>query len=138
MRYVQYIGLAHIRQITAQDWRSVGLTGDTVVWSAFNGFAVPLDSLTEDQIRKGIEVDQDFVITGDDEDFDPQPQMRDMTPSALQQVTENPVDVLAIANGAENVSTADSELSEAPGGAAPTMTGTGSGGGSDEPGTTVH
>jgi len=140
MRYIKYIGLAHIRQITAQDWRSVGLTGDTVVWSARNGFAVPLDALTEDQIRKGIEIDPEFVITGGDEDFTPQPQTRDMTPSALVQTTENPVDVLALANGTDNVSTDDSEASAAPGGAAPTTTGarTGSGGGSDEPGTTVH
>jgi hypothetical protein len=142
MRYVRYIGLAHIRQITASDWRSVGLTGDTVVWSAFNGFAVPLDSLTEDQIHKAIDNDPEFVITGegddDNEEFTPQPQTRDMTPSALQQVTENPVDVLGMANGADNVSMANSEPLAAPGGASPTTVGTGSGGGSDVPGTTVH
>jgi hypothetical protein len=142
MRYVRYIGLAHIRQITAKDWQSVGINGDPVVWSAYNGFAVPLDSLTEDQIQKAIEPDSDFVITGEGDDngeeFTPQPQTRDMTPSALQQVTENPVDVLGMANGADNVSTADSEPLAAPGGASPTTVGTGSGGGSDVPGTTVH
>ena len=143
MRYVRYIGLAHVRQITTQDWRSVGLTGDTVVWSARNGFAVPLDALTEDQIRKGIENDPEFVITGEGDDqkeFVPKPQQDDMTPSALDQVTENPVDVLALANGPDNASADNSGPSVAPGGAAPTTTGahTGSGGGSDAPGTTVH
>ena len=99
MRYIKYIGLAHIRQITARDWRSVGVTGDTVVWSAQNGFAVPLDALTEDQIVKGIENDPEFVITGADEDFTPEPQATDMTPSQLVQTTQNPVDVVAWANG---------------------------------------
>lgn len=139
MRYIRYIGLAHVRQITAQDWRTVGINGDTVSWSAFNGFAIPADQLTDEQIRKAIENDPEFVITGNDEDFTPQPQQTDMTPSALGQVTENPVDVLGWANGGDLVSTGNSEASEAaPGGAAPTTTGTGSGGGSDEPGTTVH
>jgi len=138
MRYVKYIGLAHVRQITAQDWRSVGINGDTVSWSAYNGFAVPLDSLTEDQISKAIDPDPEFVITGADEDFTPQPQRTDMTPSQLDQTVQNPVDVVAMANADTDGSTANSEPSTAPGGAAPTTTGTTSGGGSDEPGTTVH
>lgn len=135
MRYVRYIGLAHIRQITAQDWRSVGINGDTVVWSARNGFSVPLDSLTEDQVTKAIDPDPEFVITGADEDFTPQPQTTDMTPSQLDQTVENPVDVLALANDGENPSTAVSEGSEAPGGAAPTGS---SAAGSSTVGETVH
>ena len=82
MRYVRYIGLAHVRQITARDWRTVGISGDTVSWSAYNGFAIPADQLTDEQIRKAIENDPEFVITGED-DFTPQPQNSDMTPSAL-------------------------------------------------------
>lgn len=116
MRYVTYIGLAHVRQITSQDWRSVGINADTVVWSARNGFAVPLDALTEDQIKKGIEVDRDFVITGSDEDFIPKPQATDMTPSQLVQTVEDPFDVVGWANGDTNPST---DVSEAPGGASP-------------------
>jgi hypothetical protein len=144
MRYVRYIGLAHIRQITAQDWRSVGINGDAVAWSAYNGFAVPLDALTEDQLQKAIYNDPEFVITGEgddqNEEFVPKPQTSDMTPSALQQVTEAPADVLGWANGGDLASTADSGPSAAPGGAAPTTTGaaTGSGGGGETPGTTVH
>lgn len=140
MRYIKYIGMAHIRQITARDWRSVGLTGDTVVWSAYNGFAVPADSLTDDQISKAITPDKDFVITGEDSDgneFVPQPQNTDMVPSQLDQLVNNPVDVVDMLEGGSVVSPDDSGVSEAPGGAAPTNTVTGSSGG-EEPGTTVH
>jgi hypothetical protein len=133
MRYVKYVGLSHRRMITAQDWRSVGITGDTVVWEASNGFAVPLDQFTEDQIRKAIEPDQSFLVTGDDEDFTPVPQRGDMTPAQADQVAENPVDVLALANAGSDVSTGESGASGAPGGDAPTTTGTGSGSGSDTP-----
>jgi hypothetical protein len=120
MRYIKYIGLAHIRQVTAADWRSVGISGDTVVWSARNGFAIPADSLTDDQIRKAIEPDRDFVITGADEDFTPQPQTTDMSPAQLEQNIENPVDVATMLDGDSNVSEDDSEgLDEAPGGRAP-------------------
>lgn len=139
MRYVRYIGLAHIRQITARDWQSVGIQADTVVWSAQNGFSVPMDALTEDQIRKGIEVDREFVITGDDEDFTPKPQPMDMTPSALAQTTETPLDVVGWANGDQTISRDDSGASTvAPGGAAPTGTATGGTSGGETAGDTVH
>lgn len=106
MRYIRYVGLAHIRQITAQDWRSVGITADPVVWSGRNGFAVAVDSLTEDQIRKAIDPDPSFVITGegDEGDFTPAPQTIDMTPSQLDQAVNNPVDVLDLANAGSDAS----------------------------------
>lgn len=107
MRYVKYIGLSQMRVLTAADWRRAGLTGDTVVWNAFNGFAVPLDQFNEDQIRKAFEPDPNFVITGEGEDqekeFEPQPQSRDMTPSELEQATENPVDLIALMEGAQPI-----------------------------------
>jgi hypothetical protein len=104
MRYIKYIGLSHGRMITAGDWRSVGINGETVVWNAQNGFAVPLDRLTEDQIRKAIDPDQNFVITADDELFVPTPQPRDMVPAEAAKAAESPVDVVAMANdGAEAV-----------------------------------
>ena len=144
MRYVKYIGLAHIRQITAHDWRGVGINGDPVVWSAYNGFAVPLDSFTEDQIRKAIDPDPSFVITGEDgsdEEFIPQPQLTDMTPSQLDQTTETPLDVVAFANGEQDISRDDlgaSTVTPAPGGAAPTGTTTGGTSGGERAGDTVH
>lgn len=111
MRYVKYIGPSHIRQITAADWRSVGISADTVQWSAFNGFAVPADHFTEDQLRVAIDPDQFFVMSGDDEDFSPKPQTRDMTPAQVTQVTETPVDVVAVLEGDQTVSRDDSGAS---------------------------
>jgi len=133
-KWIKYIGPAHQRVITADNWRSVGLTGDTVVWSAFNGFTVPADSLSEEQVRKAIEHDSQFVIVGEDDDFRPQVQTRDMTPSSLEQTVENPLDVFATVGGTPSGSGAT------PGGGsdAPSTPTTGTGGGSDTPGTTVH
>ena len=135
MRYVKYIGPSHIRQITTADWRSVGITGDPVVWSAQNGFAVPLDVFTDDQVLKAIDDDPYLVITGGDEDFTPTPQQRDMTPAQVVQATENPVDVVGMLEGHDNVSTDNSEASEmAPGGGAAPSGSTGKGSsGHDEP-----
>jgi hypothetical protein len=109
MKYVRYVGLSHVRIITAQEWKSVGIQGDTVMWSAQNGFAVPVDSLTEDQMSKAITPDAEFVVT--DDDFQPTPQVRDMTPAQVTQLVENPVDVVAMLNGDENPSAARSEAS---------------------------
>ena len=127
MRYVKYIGLSHQRMITAHDWRGVGITADTVMWSAHNGFAVPLDHFSDDQIRKAIDTDDSFIITKDDEDFTPVPQTRDMVPAEHAQTVENPVDVVTMANGGAEPSTDDSGASGAPGGDAPTTTSTGGG-----------
>ena len=133
MRYVKYVGLSHRRMISAQDWRGVGIAGDTVVWEANNGFAVPLDQFSDEQIRKAIDPDSGFVITGDDEEFTPTPMRGDMTPDQVRQATEEPVDVLALANGNADASTTDSGAAGAPGGDAPTTTTTGTGSGSDTP-----
>lgn len=125
MRFVKYVGLSHQRMITSHDWRGVGITADVAVWNAQNGFALPLDMFTEDQIRKAIDPDANFVIT--DDDFTPIFAQRDMVPAEHAQATENPVDVVDMANGDDNVSTADSGASGAPGGTAPTTTATGGG-----------
>lgn len=109
MRYVRYIGLAHERQITSLDWQRVGVVADTVVWNAFNGFAVPLDQFSDDQIRKAIDEDSGFVITGD-EDFKPDlSARRPMTPQELQGPR---IDIMG-ASGLENVSVTGSEASTA-------------------------
>lgn len=132
MRYVKYVGLAHRRMITAQDWRGVGINGQTVVWEGSNGFAVPLDQFTDDQIRKAIDPDNSLVITGDDEEFVPQPVAGTMTPAQATQAVENPVNVVDMANGGGNVSTDESGAAGAPGGDAPTTTTTGTGSEHDE------
>jgi hypothetical protein len=84
MRYVKYIGLAHQRMITPGDWRTVGVNGETAVWNAQNGFSVPLDRFSEDQIRKAIEPDANFIITDDT----PTPQPRDMVPAEAAQAAQ--------------------------------------------------
>lgn len=127
MRYVKYVGLSHQRMITANDWRSVRIAADTTVWNAQNGFAVPLDRFTEDQIRKAIDPDPNFVITGDDEDFTPVAENRDMVPAEHAQAVAAPVDVVDMANAGAVASTDDSGASGAPGGAAPSTRTTGGG-----------
>lgn len=98
-QYVRYVGKAHRRVITAADWRSIRLTGEQHIWESQNGFAIPLDQFTEDQIKKAIGPDKDFVITNEDEDFQPTYGPADMTPWELNQSVENPVDVIALLNG---------------------------------------
>lgn len=106
MRFIKYIGPSHVRQITAQDWRSVGINAETVTWSQWNGFSVPADSLTDDQILRAIDPDQYFVIT-DDQESAPKTLGNDrMTGEMALQPT---VDVVDMLNDGENVSTASSD-----------------------------
>jgi hypothetical protein len=111
MRYVKYVGLSHERMILASDWRSVGIEAQTVAWTAQNGFAVPLDQFTDAQMRKAIDPDPELMVTGEDEDFKPQPQSRTMTPSQVVQVTEEPVDVLGMVSNDADASTGHTEAS---------------------------
>lgn len=106
-RYVQYVGKAHRRVITSDAWRSIRLRGEDAVWDAQNGFAVPLDRFTDEQIKQAIEPDPDLVIT--DEDFKPTFSPADMTPWELKQSIENPVDVVALLNATDTRSTNVSE-----------------------------
>lgn len=64
MRYVQYIGLAHVRRITASEWREVGVEMETVQWDASNGYKVPLEKFSEDVQRRFIEPDRTLIIVG--------------------------------------------------------------------------
>lgn len=101
MRYIKYIGPAHVRQITAAEWRQVGINGETVQWNAWNGFSVPADQLTDEQIRRAIEPDQYFIITGDEDEA---PKM--VSPAMTGETAQGPVvDTVALMDGAD-VSTA--------------------------------
>lgn len=110
MRYVKYIGLAHRRGITAQEWRSVGINAETVFWGAENGFAIPADRFTDEQIRRAIDPDENFIIVGLDEA--PAPLPREMTP----QEAEGPRVDIAGAMAAESSSAASSGPSQQPSG----------------------
>ena len=84
MRYVRYIGPSHQRMILASDWAGIGIRASTVVWNASNGFAVPADVFTDDQMSKAINADPYLMLTGDEEDFKPRSENRDMTPQELE------------------------------------------------------
>jgi len=82
MQYVRYIGLAHIRRITRDDWRSVGLDHETVEWNRFNGFSVPVDQFSEKELNIAIRSDKrDFIIVG--QDSEPQALPENTTPEML-------------------------------------------------------
>lgn len=82
MRYIKYIGPAHMRQITADEWKRVGIQADTVIWGNFNGWSVGADLLTDEQIRRAIDPDSNFVIVGSENM--PKPVMNDRaTPTAV-------------------------------------------------------
>lgn len=119
MRYVTYVGLSQQRMVTARDWQSVGIQADTAVWSAFNGFAVPLDQFTDEQVARAFKNDPSFVITGEGEgnqdEFQPTFQVQDMTPAQAKQAAEAPVDVVELLDGGSVPSpTGSGSVSDAP------------------------
>jgi hypothetical protein len=113
MRYVRYVGLAHVRQISAADWRTAGITADSVQWDAFNGFAVPLDQFTDHQIQRVIRPDTGFVITGEGEDNQDEfvPDLTATRPMVPSELESQRVDILDPEPGSEP-STDDSAGSE--------------------------
>jgi hypothetical protein len=118
-RYVRYVGPVHRRVISETDWRAARLKGNTVGWEASNGFAVPLDQFSEDQIKRAISTDPNFVITAEDEEFQPTPGPYDMTPREHRQWVENPVDVPALLDGHAAGSVDLSQVPSVPSDAAP-------------------
>ena len=119
-QYVRYVGPVHRRVITDADWKSVRISAETVVWEASNGFAVPLSVFTEEQISKAIKPDSGFVITAEDEEFEPVAGPYDMTPREHVQWVENPVDVVELLNGLSDGSKDLSTVPSVPADAAPT------------------
>ena len=103
MRYVRYIGLAHARMILADEWKTVGIDAETVVWDHTNGFHVPADQFTDEQMRKVIGPDMGFVVVGTDEEPEALPHA--MTPA---QASAPRVNMMA-AVGAEDGSGGDGD-----------------------------
>lgn len=118
-RYVRYVGPAQRRAISEADWKGARLKGDTMVWEASNGFAVPFDLFSEEQIKKAITPDLNFVVTDEDDDFEPTPGPYDMTPREHRQWVENPVDVPALIDGLSSGSVDLSTVPSVPATAAP-------------------
>mgnify|MGYP000909752880 CR=1 FL=1 len=137
--YVRYIGLAHARGITRADWRSVGLDGEDVWWDYTNGFSVPADRFTDEQMRKVITPDTSLLVVG--MDTEPQPLPHAMTPSqaAMPRVNLNAAvgneTNAGVPDTATDAETASTDVSGAstgtPGGTAPTRRTTGRGSGKD-------
>lgn len=129
MKVVKYIGTAHRRRINATDWRDAGLEGESIEWSWQNGFAVPAEQFTEDQLREVIEPDSGFVIEeGEESDVKPRRLEHRMTG---QQFHQSPrVDVMgAVGAGTGSSGSTDaSGASDGPSGSGPTP-----GGGGDKP-----
>lgn len=126
MQVVKYIGTAHRRRISAQDWRDAGLEGETVEWSFENGFTIPAEQFTEEQMREIIEPDSGFaIIGGEDDEVRPRRLRQRMTG---QQAHEAPRVDMMRAVGAPtgaSVSTASSGASDEPSGSGPTPGGGG-------------
>lgn len=120
MRFVRYVGPAHRRMISSADWKSGRMSGDTVVWDASNGFVVPIDQFSDEQIKKAIEPDASLMIVEMDDDFEVKPGPYDMTPREYAQWVENPVDVPALLEGVAAGSVNLSDVPSVPAGAAPT------------------
>lgn len=138
--YVRYIGLAHARGITRADWRSVGLDGEDVWWDYTNGFSVPADRFTDEQMRKVIGPDTSLLVVGMDEEPEPLPHAMTPSQAAMPRVNLNAAvgnesdrGTPDTATDVESASTDASDASTTPpaGGAAPRTRATGRGSGKD-------
>jgi hypothetical protein len=62
-KYVVYIGQFGVREIDEAAWDNVNVKDQkAIVWDRSNGWAVPVDSFTDDALKYVDEVDRDFVV----------------------------------------------------------------------------
>ena len=92
--WVKYIGLAHVRMITADEFRRAGFPDqETVVWDYTNGHTVDAGQFSDEVMRRAIETDRDFIVVKSDEDLN-RPLEHAMTPgqaaSRIQMRDEEP------------------------------------------------
>jgi hypothetical protein len=81
VQFIKYIGTAHRRIITADDFRRAGIKNQqTVEWSYENNFSVPVDDFPDDVLRQVFEPDPMFVVMGGD-DHEPKFLGSRMTPA---------------------------------------------------------
>lgn len=72
MQFVKYIGTAHRRGITVEDWKRAGFPNqDAVWWGAENGWAVSADQFSDDIMNKVIKPDRGLVVINTDEEIQP-------------------------------------------------------------------
>ena len=66
MEFVKYVGTAHRRVISADDFRRAGFPDQgSVEWSPLNGFSVPVDSFAEGVLDGVIHPDRSLIIVSD-------------------------------------------------------------------------
>ena len=134
MQFIKYIGTAHRRIISADDFRRAGIPNQqTVEWSYANNFSVPIDSLSEEVLRKAIEPDPLFIVVGGEE-HEPRFLGQRMTPA---QAAGPRVDMMGAVNAKSTSAalsqpfTSGSGATPGGGGSTPTTVTTGPGSGTD-------
>lgn len=60
--YVRYIGHSGTRQITRDDFATVGIEHDTVTWNRENQYTVPRADISDEAYFRGIQHDREFVL----------------------------------------------------------------------------
>lgn len=112
MEYVRYIGTAHRRQITADDFRAAGHRDQgTVEWSYRNNFSVPVDQFSDKVLDEVIRPDASLVIVGGEDHMAPRNLGTRQTPA--QAAGEGRIDMNRAAH-VPGASTAPSEPDKAP------------------------
>lgn len=137
MQYIRYIGLAHMRMITSDEFRQAGYPNvETQSWSYLNNFSVPIDNFTDDVLEGVIKPDPSFVVVGGDE-YRPRMLERQMTPAEAVAPRINMMGAVGAGNASAGLSGATpqgftgSGPTPGGGGGAPTSTTTGPGSGTD-------
>jgi hypothetical protein len=126
VQFVKYIGTAHRRIITAQDFRRAGFDHQTVEWSYLNNFAVPIDDFPGDLLDKVIKPDQFFIVVGGDEHSPSNGTTQRLTPAQAAGPRIDMMGAVGARSGSQAVSGASA------GGTGPTP-----GGGSSSPTTVI-
>jgi hypothetical protein len=62
VKVIEYIGQAHIRRISARDWRLAGVKGTDVEWSWENGFGLAAEGFSVDQLATLATMPDQFVV----------------------------------------------------------------------------
>lgn len=63
-KYVKYVGLSDVRIIRKEDWATIDVEHDDVVWDRKNHFTVPADSLPK-RVLEYCERDPELVIVSE-------------------------------------------------------------------------
>jgi hypothetical protein len=62
MKVVEYTGAAHVRRISARDWRFAGVKGTDVEWSWENGFGLDAGGFSAEQLATLATMSDQFAV----------------------------------------------------------------------------